>query len=101
LVIFLVEIFFSIEFFSKKGKLVTKYCFGKMSKSGSDFYFIFVWGGEGGMFTLCGEKCFEKGIFFQKYPVSWGKKTQRNKKMIFLFSKSQKFVTLIAYKRKG
>jgi hypothetical protein len=32
-------------------------------------------GGEGGMFTLCGEKCFdEKGIFFQKYPVSWGKK---------------------------
>jgi hypothetical protein len=38
------------------------------------FILFFVWGGEGGMFTLCGEKCFEKGIFFQKYPVSWGKK---------------------------
>jgi hypothetical protein len=51
-VIFLIENSFSIEFFSKKGKLVknipfSKYFFGKMSKSGSDFYFIFCvgWGG--------------------------------------------------------
>jgi hypothetical protein len=57
--------------------------------------------GRGECLPFVAKNALKKEYSFKNILFHGGKKTQRNKKMILLFSKSQKILTLIAYKRKG